>query len=298
MIFAVIPSFYPLARLAIRPDAHPSQNINCIWPHSVIKNHMTAAYFFPKKSLGQNFLTNPRIVEKIIATADLSGEETVVEVGPGFGILTEELLKRAKKVIAIEKDASLFQFLREKFKDQIHSGQFELIYADALKISPPKKPYSWIANIPYSITSPLLDHFIRDNSENLPLRAVLLVQKEVAQKICAKPPRMNVLALHVQTFGNPKIIANVSRANFKPAPKVDSAIIKIEFLETSKIPELKTKTDYEKYFALIHKTFLKKRKMLRATLPQELLKKAGITETRRPETLSIKEWNNIVKLTY
>ena len=251
---------------------------------------MPANHFKPKKSLGQNFLTNPNIVEKIIETADLTGSETVIEVGPGFGILTEELLKCAKKVVAIEKDAMLFEFLSKKFKDQIDSGNLELIHADALRIPPPKEPYSWIANIPYSITSPLLDHFIRENPANLPQRAVLLVQKEVAQKLCVAPPRMNVLALHVQTFGDPKIIADVSRTNFNPSPKVDSAIIKIEFPETPKIPELKTKTDYEKYFSLIHKAFSQKRKMLRRTLPKELLEKAGITETRRPETLSIAEW--------
>lgn len=256
---------------------------------------MTNTYFHPKKSLGQNFLTNPRIVEKIIATADLTGGEIVVEVGPGFGILTEELLKHVKKVIAIEKDASLFQFLREKFTDRINSGELELIHGDALKIPPPKTPYSWIANIPYSITSPLLDHFIRENPENLPRRAVLLVQKEVAQKLCVKPPRMNVLALHVQTFGDPEIVADVSRANFKPAPKVDSAIIRINFPGTPKIPELKTKADYEKYFSLIHKAFSQKRKMLRGTLPKDLLKKAEITDSRRPETLSVAEWVKIIE---
>lgn len=249
--------------------------------------------FYPKKSLGQNFLTNPHIVEKIIETADLTGDETVVEVGPGFGILTEELLKCVKKVIAIEKDAALFDFLSEKFKNQIDSGKIELIHGDALKIPLPKKPYSWIANIPYSITSPLLDHFIRENPANLPQRAVLLVQKEVAQKLCAKPPRMNVLALHVQTFGYSKIIADVSRANFKPAPKVDSAIIKIDFPKTPKIPELKTKADYEKYFNLIHRAFTHKRKMLRATLTKELLEKTGIDPTRRPETLTLKEWTSL-----
>lgn len=258
---------------------------------------MTATYFFPKKSLGQNFLTNPRIVEKIIATAELKEDEIVVEVGPGFGILTDKLLKHAKKVIAIEKDARLFEILRAKFAEQINSGKLELIHADALKISPPKTAYSWISNIPYSITSPLLDHFIRENPENLPRCAVLLVQKEVAQKLAARPPKMNVLALHVQTFCNPKIIANVSRANFKPMPKVDSAIIKIEFPKTPKFPELTHPATREKYFNLIHRAFFKKRKMLRATLPKELLIKTGITETRRPETLSIKEWINLVNLT-
>lgn len=254
---------------------------------------MPATYFHPQKSLGQNFLTNPRIVEKIIATADLNEEETVVEVGPGFGILTEELLKHAKKVIAIEKDTRLFEFLRKKFAEQIASGKLELIHADALKIPPPKAAYLWISNIPYSITSPLLDHFIRENPENLPQRTVLLVQKEVAQKLVATPPRMNVLALHIQTFGNPEIVADVSRMNFRPAPKVDSAIIKIEFPAISKSPELKNPAAREKYFNLIHRAFSQKRKMLRSTLPKELLQKAEITDSRRPETLSLTEWTKL-----
>lgn len=237
--------------------------------------------FHPKKSLGQNFLTNPRVVERIIRAACLSKDELVVEIGPGFGILTEALLKAAKRVIAIEKDSRLCMSLRGSFKAGIYPN-LTLIHADALEVPPPKEPYFLVANIPYGITSPLLDHFIRDNPNRLPVRAVLLVQKEVAQKICAKPPRMNVLALHVQTFGKPKIIATVSRHNFQPIPKVDSAILKIEFSENVMVSK--------KYFDLIHRGFSQKRKMLRSLLLPELLAKAGISGTRRAETLSIEEW--------
>ena len=258
--------------------------------------------FRPKKSFGQNFLKNPRVIQKIIDTAGLTGSELVVEVGPGFGILTEALTARARHVIAIEKDNYLFTHLKEKFKN---TKNLELIHGDALKIPPPKSPYFLVANIPYSITSPLLDHFIRENPNGisgLPTRAVLLVQKEVAQKICAQPPHMNVLALHVQTFGKPKIIATVSRHNFKPTPKVDSAIIKIEFNVIAQqaviaIPTLRrgkqSGLDYAKYFNLIHRGFSQKRKMLRALLPLELLKKAGIDPTRRAETLTIDEWQKL-----
>lgn len=240
--------------------------------------------FHPKKSLGQNFLINPRVVQKIIDTASLTGKETVVEVGPGFGILTKALLARAKRVIAIEKDKKLYMSLRVSLGEQ---SNLQLIHADALDTPPPKESYFLIANIPYSITSPLLDHFIRENPQNLPQRAVLLVQKEVAQKICAKPPRMNVLALHVQTFGNPKIIATVSRHNFRPVPKVDSAIIKIEF------PKKELPTNLEKYFSLIHQGFSHKRKMLRGILPTNLLQRAAVNPTRRAETLSIEEWQRL-----
>lgn len=250
--------------------------------------------FHPKKSLGQNFLKNPRVVEKIIHAAGLSGDELVVEVGPGFGILTEALLKVAGRVIAIEKDSQLYSSLRVmplRVMREAHSN-LELIHADALKIPPPKEPYFLIANIPYSITSPLLDHFIRDHPDRLPIRAVLLVQKEVAEKICAQPPHMNVLALHVQTFGKSKMIATVSRHNFQPVPKVDSAILKIEF-PLSLRASAKKSINLKKYFELIHRGFSHKRKMLRRLLPAELLAKAGIEPTRRAETLSIEEWKKL-----
>lgn len=246
--------------------------------------------FHPNKSLGQNFITNPRIIEKIIQEADLKGNEFVVEVGPGFGILTEALLKHAGCVLAIEKDEKLYRFLQNRSREALPRGygNLRIIHADALKIPPPQEPYVLVANIPYSITSPLLDHFIRDNPERLPKRAVIMVQKEVAQKICTAAPRMNVLALHVQTFGKPKIISIVSKNNFNPRPKVDSAIIKIEFHdEWEKLPDLK------KYFEIIHRAFSHKRKMMRSMFDENALKKAGIEPTRRPETLAIKEWEKL-----
>lgn len=246
--------------------------------------------FKAKKSFGQNFLRNPRILEKLVALARLTGTETVLEVGPGFGVLTERLIKKAAHVISIEKDDFLFEFVKEKFcpADGTGAKNLELIHGDALTIAPPKVPYLWVANIPYSITSPLLDHYIRENPGNLPLRAVLLVQKEVAQKLCARPPDMNVLALHVQTFGTVKLITTVKAGNFNPAPKVDSAVIEIQFHERWK--EIK---NLEAYFSLIHRGFSHKRKMLRSTLPSALLQKSGIDETRRPETLTIEEWRRL-----
>jgi 16S rRNA (adenine1518-N6/adenine1519-N6)-dimethyltransferase len=258
--------------------------------------------FRPKKSLGQNFLQNPRVIQKIIDTAGLTGKELAVEVGPGMGVLTKELVKHAKKVIAIETDRELFASLQKNFANQ---NNLQLVFGDALKVPPPEEPYMLVANIPYYITSPLLDHYIRDNTQNLPTRAVLLVQKEVAQKICAKPPHMNVLALHVQTFGIPKLIATVTKGNFNPTPKVDSAIIRIDFEchpEPRACPEQRRREgrhdalDYKKYFDLIHRAFSQKRKMLRATLDEDLLKKVGIDATRRPETLTIRDWTLLAKM--
>lgn len=236
--------------------------------------------FVAKKSLGQNFLIHPHIVEAMMKAAELDGSELVVEVGPGFGILTEALLQRARKVIAIEKDTRLIAGLKKKFAAV---KKFELRHADALTVPPPSEPYCLVANIPYSITSPLLDHFIREQPDHLPKKVVLLVQKEVAEKVCAKPPRMNVLALHVQTFGTPKIMAKVSRHNFRPVPKVDSAILKITFDATSRpIPK--------GYFEAIHRSFSERRKMLRAFFDAGKLQQCGIDPTRRAETLSVEEW--------
>lgn len=257
--------------------------------------------FHPKKSLGQNFLNNPRVVERIIGVAELGGHETVVEVGPGFGVLTSALLASARKVIAIEKDKKLFAFLEQEFGVEIKAGKLELINGNVLDFTPPNEPYHLVANIPYSITSPILDHFIRNQStacrSNMPRRAVLMVQKEVAEKVCAKPPRMNVLALHVQTFGTPRIAFKVSKGNFNPQPRVDSAVIVIDFPDNARQNATREKTappqNTEKYFELIHKAFGQKRKMLRSTLPVELLEKARIDPVRRPETLSIDEWQQL-----
>lgn len=245
--------------------------------------------FRAKKSFGQNFLKQQRIVDRIIREANLRGDETVVEVGPGFGILTKALSQHAKKIIAIEKDDFLYEQLAGSRGEGAH---IDFIHADALDVAPPSKEYLLVSNIPYSITSPLLDHYIRNAYPNLPLRAVLLVQKEVAEKVCAKPPRMNVLALHVQTFGAPRYIATVSRRNFSPIPKVDSAVIVIDFKEGPTF----SPAYFTKYFELIHAAFRTKRKMLRSSLPRELLESAGINESRRPETLGIDEWHRLAAL--
>lgn len=264
--------------------------------------HSTLPDFKAKKRLGQNFLINAGVVEKMILAAALRGNETILEVGPGFGILTQALLTSAASVIAIEKDRELYEFLKNKF---YAAKNLELIHGDALQIPPPKPPYTLIANIPYSITSPLLDHYIRDNAPALPENALVMVQKEVAEKICAHPPRMNVLALHVQVFGTPRIVAHVSRNNFRPVPKVDSVIVEIDFVRQRVAghrhghghreaghggTDGQWGMDLKLLFETIHQGFSHKRKMLRGVFDETVLKKAGIDATRRAETLSIAEW--------
>ncbi len=283
--------------------------------------------FRPSKKLGQNFLTNESVVERIALAglAHCDSVDRIIEIGPGKGVLTKYLLSRSNKpVTAIEKDKRLYEYLCGIFSAEIASGALTLINDDALKFPLPNEKYAIIANIPYSITSPLIDHFIRDTAmhtdanldlgknvntaaPNMPTYAVLLVQKEVAEKVAAKAPHMNVLALHVQTFAQVKYLFKVSAGNFSPAPKVDSAVIEITTYPQTEATNAHDKEerysainqkvdlqfDYKKYFGLIHAAFSQKRKMLSSTVGKELCLKAGIDPTRRPETLSVDEWKKL-----
>lgn len=242
-----------------------------------------------KKNFGQNFLTNPGVLQKMIEAAELDKNDTVVEIGPGLGTLTIALAAVAGKIIAVEKDKNLIPILQENLK---HFTNVSLIEMDALNFNPPQKKYKIVANIPYNITSPLIDHFIRDQYMTqynkyrcniaIPSMLLLMVQYEVAKKITAMPPDMNVLALHVQTFANIKYLFKVSKGSFYPSPKVDSAVIKIT-------PLLKPRVncDLKIYFDAIHRAFSQKRKQLKRSL--------GIADTRRPQELSINDWDQYFK---
>lgn len=259
--------------------------------------------FRPSKKLGQNFLTNEAVVERI-ALAGLSHcahVDRIIEVGPGKGVLTKYLLSRSDKpVTAIEKDKRLYEYLSGIFAQEIALKKLTLINDDVLNFPLPAEKYAIIANIPYSITSPLIDHFIRDAAMqkvqgkkiHMPSHAVLLVQKEVAEKVCEKAPHMNVLALHVQTFAQVKYLFKVAAGNFSPAPKVDSAVIEIavndDLLAENNAPQ--NPINYTHYFDLIHRAFSQKRKMLRSTIGEDTCIAAHIDPTRRPETLRIEEW--------
>src|SRR3989344_1984409 len=187
----------------------------------------------PKKSLGQNWLINPRILDKITVAANISKKDLVIEIGPGTGNLTEKLAQKAGLVVAIEKDRRLIDILKGKFKNQ---ANIKIIESDILtlgietlnengKFRIEDYHYKVVANIPYYITS----RFLRKIFEEWPKPEliVLTIQKEVARRIMAKPPHMNLLALSVQYYSEPEIINYVSKGNFRPIPKVDSAIIRL-----------------------------------------------------------------------
>ncbi|MEK7162377.1 MAG: 16S rRNA (adenine(1518)-N(6)/adenine(1519)-N(6))-dimethyltransferase RsmA [Patescibacteria group bacterium] len=231
--------------------------------------------------LGQHFLKNKKILAQIVQTAELSKNDTVLEVGPGHGELTEFLARRAKKVIAVEKDRELIPWLRKKFRP---NKNVEIREGDILKskILNLKSGYKIVANLPYYLTSRFLRKFLE--AKNKPKLMVLMVQYEVAKRICAKPPEMNLLALSVQAYAQPKFIRKVSRGNFSPPPKVDSAIIKLSNLQGST-------SGAEKMLKTAKRAFQQKRKMLRHSL--------GVTKsdfgTKRPQELSLQDWLKITR---
>lgn len=246
-----------------------------------------------KKHLGQNFLKSQSIIDKIIKSAKLASTDVVIEIGPGLGILTQALAKEVKKIIAIELDASLIPILKQNLNNYLTKTDFEKIEirnADALKFDPKITKYKIVANIPYYITSPLITHFL--TLKNPPQTLTLLVQKEVANKICARTlhdpkEKHSILSLQTQLYAKPTFAFTVSKGNFIPQPKVDSAVIHLEILPKSTRPK-----NPEKIIALAKKAFSGKRKKLSTTLKGITLEKALMN--LRPEDLLIDDW---VKLT-
>jgi len=246
-----------------------------------------------KKRLGQNFLVNMGVTDKMTAAADLSSKDVVLEVGPGLGALTRELAWRVKKVIAVEKDRVLAVFLAKELPGVDIVGQ------DILKFSLEALPpgYKVVASIPFAITAPLIRKFLE--ADNSPSLLVLLVQKEVAQRICARPPDMNLLAASVQFYAQVSIIATVKKGVFWPQPKVDAAILKL-------VPfEKKPGIEPALFFRVVKAGFLHPRKQLLNNIKEglgmkkqeaeKLLAASNISPARRAETLSIADWILIAK---
>jgi 16S rRNA (adenine1518-N6/adenine1519-N6)-dimethyltransferase len=250
-----------------------------------------------KKSLGQNFLKDEAILEQIIEASELKDTDTILEIGPGHGALTKPLLDSGARVTAVELDDDLLPFLKMDFGK---NKNFELIHGDALTHTPPNEPYKIVANIPYYITSPLINHYLYEQflNGNPPELLVIMVQKEVAEKIVAKNGKHSVLSLQVHIFGEPELVCIAPSAAFKPAPKVDSAVIKVRVHKKPKIHgELK------KIFWLFHISFAQKRKKLANNLaaalrkkPAEIkpmLKALNIDPDIRAEQLSFEEWSRL-----
>lgn len=253
------------------------------------------------KRLGQNFLQDPQALEKIVTAAETQNTDSVLEIGPGLGSLTLHLAVRAHAVIAIELDSKLIPVLEAVLKPY---QNVRLIEGDILKFSPGKlglpADYIVAANIPYNITSALIRHLLESRPK--PRRIVLTIQKEVAERICASPPDMSLLALSVQVYGDPDIKAYIQAEAFFPQPKVDSAVVRIDIYPDSVIPH----SLLPAFFKLIKAGFGQKRKTLRNALSaglkisnadtEALLAKAEINPRRRAETLSLDEWKTLSEI--
>ena len=251
----------------------------------------------PKKGLGQNFLTDKGVLDKIVAAAELSPDDTVLEVGPGLGHLTRLLARRAGRVIAVELDGRLLPILRDQLAGY---DNVELIQGDILELFlssllfPLSSEYKVVANLPFYITSAVLRRFL--TAEPSPVRMVVTVQREVAQRITARPGDMSLLAVGVQFYGRPQIVARIKAGAFYPRPEVNSAVVRIDRHPT---PPVKV-SDTEAFFAVVRAGFAQRRKQLRNSLAAGLrcpqativaaLKVAGVDPRRRPETLSLSEW--------
>ena len=250
----------------------------------------------PLKKLGQNFLVNPKINQEITRAAEITEGDVVLEVGAGTGLLTKKLVETGVKIIAVEKDRNLIPALKKKFESQ---KNVIIIQGDILKSNPQNYKlrtmnYKLVGNIPYYLTS----HLIRIVLEDWPKPKTILfvVQKEVAKRITAKPPKMSLLALSVQFYADAKILKYISKENFRPVPKVDSALIKI--IPKEKLPLAGEET--KKFFKLARAGFSGKRKQILNSLSTGLkikkeelivkLQEAGIDSKRRPESLEIREW--------
>lgn len=246
----------------------------------------------PKKSLGQHFLRSPKALKDIIESSNLSENDVVLEIGPGEGVLTEKLLETGAHIIAVEKDDRAYELLLEKFEAEIKEKRIKLIHGDILEHNTAdlvEGKFQVIANIPYYITGILIRKLLTE--EPRPIAMTLLVQKEVAERIVAKDEKESLLSLSVKAYGNPRIISTVKKGSFTPPPKVDSAIIRIERINSHKAGEYE-----ENFWKIIKKAFNTKRKTLFGSIkeffidPEKVFNVCNIEKNARPETIPLEKW--------
>ena len=250
-----------------------------------------------KKSLGQNFLKSNLALNKIIEAGNIQSNDIILEIGPGKGVLTEKLLQKAKKVIAVEKDRDLAAHLREKFAVYIQKGSLVLIEDDiltfeikALKV----KTYKIVANIPYNITGAILKKFLTEKTQ--PEAMILMVQHEVAKRIVANDKKESILSISVKAYGEPKLIMKVPARYFSPAPKVDSAIIAIKHISREQFK--KHDISEEKFWEIVKLGFAHKRKKLSGNLKNKILfenQSLNTFKDKRAENLTLSDWILLAK---
>ncbi|MEI6498578.1 MAG: 16S rRNA (adenine(1518)-N(6)/adenine(1519)-N(6))-dimethyltransferase RsmA [bacterium] len=264
--------------------------IGYLQSHGLYTNH----------GLGQNFLVNREVLDNIVEAAGISADDFVLEIGPGVGTLTRELVSRAKTVLAVEIDKKLAELLPSLFESDESLQQIDnlkIINDDIMQVNLneilPDRPYKLVANIPYYITSKIMELFL--TTKNKPTSITLLVQKEVGERICAEKGHMSVLALSIQVFGIPKITSIVKRESFFPAPNVDSAILKID-----NIKQWDQSISEKEFFRCVRIGFSSKRKILAKNLSvgysiekknaEGIILKVGLSADIRAQALGIDDW--------
>jgi 16S rRNA (adenine1518-N6/adenine1519-N6)-dimethyltransferase len=266
----------------------------------------------PRKELGQHFLADPHILRKIVEAAELSPEMAVLEIGPGLGTLTRLLARAAGRVVAVELDGAMLGLLREELA---YLPNLELVQGDILQLDPvalirgSRSPnlqspptYIVVANLPYYITSAAIRHLLE--AEPPPRRLALTVQREVAERMVARPGNMSLLAVSVQFYGRPRIVAKIPAGAFVPPPKVDSAVVRIDTYGAPPVPVPGAET----FFRVVRAGFGQKRKQLKNALAAGLalpsaevvgaLTRAGVDPHRRAQTLSLEEWASLARELY
>lgn len=293
-----------------------------------VRAALRSLHLRPTRGMGQHFLIDPHALHQIVAAADLSPTDRVLEIGPGLGVLTWELLQHTPSVVAVELDKRLAARLHEEFSTTAHqptpTPALHVVQADVLNTPPADllreaqtawtgsepapadlPPYKLVANLPYAITAPLLQHFL--TSSHPPHSLVVLVQWEVAQRMCATSGKLSMRAHTVQMFAEPALIARVPASSFLPPPAVDSAILRLRLRDAPAVAVDNT----EALFRLIKAAFLQPRKKLSNALPTGLkalgtphaqaavvaaLEAAHIAPERRAETVSLEEWARLYRV--
>jgi len=260
-----------------------------------LRNFLYAHHIRPNKAFGQNFLVDRDILLHIVEAAEIHADDQVLELGAGTGVLTRELAKRARRVVAVELERAMLSLLAKSTHNHknVEIMERNLLYVDPKEIFG-SDSYKLVANLPYYIASPTFRHFLE--STNPPLLFVVMVQYEVAQRIVAAPGDLSLLGVSIQFYGEPKIIEHVPARAFYPAPKVDSAILRIDLKDEVPL----TPGQRDSFFRLVQAGFSERRKQLHNALAHGLHRKnadvqswlleANIDPSRRAETLSIEDW--------
>ncbi len=267
-----------------------------------LKRLLRELEFRPRKELGQNFLLDEKMLRRIVAAAEVGADDTILEVGAGPGSLTRLLAEKARAVIAVELDGSLVEILKRAVAAY---PQVEIVRGDILELNPAEllgpetHDYKVVANLPYYITSAVLRHLLE--AELKPGLMVVTVQREVAQRLVATPGQMSLLAISVQFYGRPRLVARIPAGSFYPAPKVDSAVVRIDLHPRPLLPA----HEAARFFEVVRAGFAQRRKQLRNALAGGLslpadrvavaLERAAVDSRRRAQTLSLEEWERVYR---